>query len=79
MHLDDSDREAIIDCLTRHAAFQHLVINEIVREEITESVEQYLDRKEMFEDSEYVNKLVVKLLQIFTKCVGGKPLLTAFH
>jgi len=28
-----------------------------------ESVEQYLDRKEMFEDSEYANKLVEKLLQ----------------
>ena len=63
MDLNESDHEVIIDCLTRYAVLQHLVINEIVREEIMDSVEQYLDQKEMFKDAEYANRLVLKLLQ----------------
>ena len=43
MDLNESDREVIINCLTRHAVLQYLVINEIVREEIMELVEQYLN------------------------------------
>ena len=43
MDLNESDHEVIIDCLTRYAVLQHLVINEIVREEIMELVEQYLN------------------------------------
>ncbi len=63
MDLNKSAREAIINCLTRHAALQHLVLNKIVREEIMDSVEQYLDQKEMFKDPEYANRLVLKLQQ----------------
>ena len=76
MDLNESDREVIIDCLTRHAALQHLVINEIVREEIMELVEQYLNRKEMFEDSEHANKLVVKLLQSHSERIRIETRLT---
>jgi len=43
MDLNESDHEVIIDCLTRYAVLQHLVINKIVREEIMELVEQYLN------------------------------------
>src|SRR6266480_2924300 len=43
MDLNESDREVIINCLTRHVVLQYLVINEIVREEIMELVEQYLN------------------------------------
>jgi len=76
MDLNESDRDAITDCLMRHAALQHLVINEIVREDIMESVEQYLDRKEMFEDSEYANKLVEKLLQSHSERIRIETRLT---
>ncbi len=76
MDLNESAREAIIDYLTRHAALQHLVLNEIVREEIMDSVEQYLDRKEMFKDPEYTNRLVLKLLQSHSERIRIKTRLT---